>query len=127
MDWGYVYHRLVVGYHGCGRATVERVLLLLEHESLEPSNNTYDWLGRGIYFWEHGYKRALEFAEWKEKRGDLTEPTVLGAYIHLGRCFDLTDTEATQSLRAYYERLESVLAESGEPMPQNRKGGAGRL
>jgi hypothetical protein len=89
MDWGYVYHRLVVGYHGCDRATVERVLVLLEHESLEPSNNTYDWLGRGIYFWEHGYKRALEFAEWKEKRGDLTEPTVLGAYIHLGRCFEV--------------------------------------
>ena len=33
--------------------------VLLRGEPLQPSENDYDWLGRGIYFWEHGPQRAL--------------------------------------------------------------------
>ncbi len=122
---GYTYHRLVVGYHGCDKATAESVLL--NHAPLKPSDNVYDWLGKGIYFWEHGYQRALEFAQWKQGRGDVDEPTVLGAYIHLGRCFDLTDTLATLKLRPYYDRLEQQLNAAGEAMPENRQAGPGDL
>ena len=123
VDGGYIYHRLVVGYHGCDRKVAERVLL--DHEPLAPSDNRYDWLGRGVYFWEHGYKRALEFAEWKQSRGEISEPTVLGAYIHLGRCFDLTDTMATRLLRAYYDELEARHEVQGVPMPENRQAAEG--
>lgn len=120
---GYLYHRLVVGYHGCDRATAERVLIDGEH--LRPSSNRFDWLGEGIYFWEHGHRRAAEFARWKKGRGDIEEPFVLGAYIHLGRCFDLTDTWATSQLGAYYDVLRDNLERSDEPMPENRAAGPG--
>lgn len=118
---GYLYHRLIVGYHGCDRATAERVLL--EGDQLRMSSNSHDWLGEGIYFWEHGYRRAAEFAAWKTARGEIKEPMVLGAYIHLGRCFDLTDTWATSSLPSYFDSLRALFEAKGEALPQNRAGG----
>jgi hypothetical protein len=39
----------VLGYHGCDKKVGERVLA---GERLKPSENEYDWLGHGIYFWE---------------------------------------------------------------------------
>jgi hypothetical protein len=52
--------RTVVGYHGCSRETVRRIL---EGEPFIPSTMQYDWLGDGIYFWEYGPFRAYEWAE----------------------------------------------------------------
>lgn len=110
--------RLVVGYHGCDRATVERVLL--HGEDLKPSRNPWDWLGSGVYFWEQGLERAWEFAEEQRRRGKVREPAVLGAYIHLGRCFDLTERWATRLLAEAHVDYERRLADVGEPMPRNR-------
>lgn len=57
-------HRLstsfVLGYHGCDRKVGER---LLAGEDFRPSENEYDWLGPGVYFWESNPDRALEFAQ----------------------------------------------------------------
>lgn len=39
----------VIGYHGCDRAVAEKVLQNKTH--LKQSDNSYDWLGPGIYFW----------------------------------------------------------------------------
>ncbi len=119
----YAYHRLVVAYHGCDLSTLEGVLL--RDEPLAASDNLYDWLGKGVYFWEHGPRRALEFARWKQKRGEIDEPAVLGAYIHLGRCFELTDTWATSQLAEHYEELAVRLAALGQSVPENRPGGPG--
>ena len=52
----------VLGYHGCDRAVGERVLANKVH--LKASNNDYDWLGTGIYFWENSPRRALEWAKY---------------------------------------------------------------
>lgn len=122
MAGSFTYQRTIVGYHGCDRAVGERVLL--DGGALKPSDNDYDWLGKGIYFWEHGPKRAREFAEWKHARGEIGEPFVLGAYIHLGRCFDLTDTAATGLLGTYFERLVQQLAAHGQSLPENRAAGS---
>lgn len=122
MAPGFAYHRLVVGYHGCDRAVAEGVLL--RGAPLKKSANRWDWLGEGIYFWEHGPERAMEFAEWKQKRGEIAEPFVLGAYIHLGRCFDLTDTLATEELGVYYDAFVAHVGAMGQPIPQNEPGGA---
>lgn len=43
----------VLGYHGCDRAVGEKVLANKEH--LRASDNDYDWLGTGIYFWETAF------------------------------------------------------------------------
>lgn len=115
-----VYQRLIVGYHGCDRSLLERVVL--NGAPLSPSENAYDWLGKGIYFWEHGLHRAQEFAAWKHGRGDIAEPAVLGAYIHLGRCFDLADTWATSRLEEVYPSFVADMAQVGAPLPVNRKG-----
>src|SRR4051812_47548247 len=46
--------RTVIGYHGC-RKDFARALVAgtLEVANWRPSRNNYDWLGEGIYFWEH--------------------------------------------------------------------------
>ncbi|MEZ0231122.1 MAG: hypothetical protein ACAI25_21075 [Planctomycetota bacterium] len=106
-----------MGYHGCERATARRVLL--GEEELTPSSNDYDWLGHGIYFWEHGLARAHQFAEEKRERGELADPVVIGAYLQLGRCLDLTDVWATRLLGHYFEELRLALAEERKRLPVN--------
>ena len=119
----FAYHRLVIGYHGCDKSVVESVIL--RDQPLAPSRNRYDWLGEGIYFWENGPARAMAFAKWKEEREEIALAAVLGAYLHLGRCFDLTDTWATDQLGHHYQALTTLVTKAGETMPQNRKGFAG--
>ena len=43
---------LVIGFHGCDRSVVEKVI----------NTNDYDWLGSGIYFWENNEERAWQWA-----------------------------------------------------------------
>jgi len=86
------YQRIVVGYHGCDAAVVERVLA--GKALLRLGTNAYDWLGEGIYFWEHGPQRAYEWAIEQTKFGaaKVRNPSVLAARIDLGVCLDLLDT-----------------------------------
>lgn len=49
---------LVLGFHGCSKTVYENVIV--NGSQLNKSNNTYDWLGNGIYFWEQNYERAKE-------------------------------------------------------------------
>lgn len=54
------FARIVIGYHGCTKAFARK--LMLEEAAIEgwrPSENDWDWLGHGIYFWEHSPARAL--------------------------------------------------------------------
>jgi len=44
----------------------------------------------------------------------------LGAYIQLGRCFDLLNEAITSLLGETYERLERACAEAGASLPGNR-------
>ncbi len=117
------YQRMVVGYHGCDKEVLEQVLLKGMH--LRKSKNRWDWLGQGTYFWEFGPQRALAFAKEQQKRGKIDEPTVLGAYINLSRCFDLTDVEHTHQLAtAYPIWLETFEASQTSP-PINTQGRGG--
>ena len=47
----------VLGYHGCDREVAEQVLS--GQSDLRLSENSYDWLGSGIYFWVDSPQRAL--------------------------------------------------------------------
>ncbi len=114
----FAYHRMIVGYHGCDRATIEAALL--RGEQLRPSVNEWDWLGHGIYFWEHGPHRAYEFAREQQSRGIVNEPAVIGAYIHLGRCFDLTDRHATQALADFFPAWLADATARGN-VPKNKR------
>jgi len=118
-------HRLstsfVLGYHGCDRSVAER---LLAGEPPAPSENTYDWLGHGIYFWEANPARGLSFAYERQARHPeaVPEPRVVGAVIDLGFCLDLMSDMGIAAVRKAYEVLADTTAQSGEPLPKNRKG-----
>jgi len=55
----------ILGYHGCDKSVGERIL---KGEPFKQSNNDYDWLGPGIYFWEANPTRGLDFARETKKR-----------------------------------------------------------
>ena len=46
----------VLGYHGCERKVGETILAGKDH--VTPSENVYDWLGHGAYFWENSPERV---------------------------------------------------------------------
>ena len=76
----------VLAYHGCERDIGEK--LLRYEEPFLPSENAYDWLGSGIYFWEANPGRAHDWAvhhaeRIKQKTGSIVEPFVVGAVIDL--------------------------------------------
>ena len=85
-------HRLsssfVLGYHGCDGTVAAR---LLAGARWQPSQNDYDWLGEGRYFWEANPRRGLDFAieASKRPRAKIKNPAVVGAIIDLGNCLDL--------------------------------------
>jgi hypothetical protein len=81
---------LVLGFHGCDKSVVEKVVSGKEH--LKKSENAYDWLGHGIYFWENSPSRALEFATYLKdnpgySKNPIKHPAVLGAVINSGFTF----------------------------------------
>src|SRR5438477_12055423 len=93
------YQRTIVGYHGCDKPDAESVLL--DRCKLETSQNKYDWLGSGIYFWEYSPQRAMQLVlEISQQRPEkIKEPAVLGGLIQIGLCFDLLDVRFTEYLR----------------------------
>jgi hypothetical protein len=108
----------VLGYHGCDRPVAER---LLAGEAFKPSENDYDWLGLGIYFWEANPKRGLEFAQEASFRlgGEYGSPAVVGAVVDLGLCLDLTTTTGIQQLEIAFAWLVQDCAVQGDPLPEN--------
>jgi len=100
---------LIFGFHGCDATLVQDVVAAKKR--LQPSVNPYDWLGHGVYFWEHNLRRAWLFAEEKCKRKlrvsrKKVSPGVLGATIELGRCLDLMDSEHIEYLKRFHEFLQ---------------------
>jgi len=115
-------HRLstsfVFGYHGCDRKVGERILA--GQADLQPSENDYDWLGPGVYFWEANPERAYQFAVEKSKRKQgIVEPYVLGAVIDLGYCLDLTTKDSLDDLRDAHQSLMASLQSDGAAPPRN--------
>ena len=116
----------VLGYHGLDRELGEKILT--GEQGLIPSENAYDWLGHGIYFWEEDYNRAEEWAKERMKRpgSKIKNPFVIGAVIDLGGCLNLLRREDMRLLRGGYKLLGKLQALKGEPLPENT-GGSDRL
>ena len=81
---------LLMGFHGCEKSV--RDSIVSGASMLKASENGYDWLGAGFYFWENNYDRALEFAQNPPGKKRFKVPSVLGAIIDLEYCLDLLDT-----------------------------------
>jgi hypothetical protein len=110
------YDRTVIAYHGCDAQVADR---LLAGEPFRKSRNDFDWLGEGVYFWEYGHDRALQFAEEQRKRGKVERPAVVGALLQLGNCFDLMDTRCTNELENAFPHFLEMCESEGCPIPSN--------
>ncbi len=111
------FARIIVGYHGCRQDFAEAILLgKTPIGKWQQSQNAYDWLGVGIYFWEHSPRRAMRWAS--EHFGD--HAAVVGAVIQLGACFDLLDEQITILLAASYREFDEFYRTTGREMPVNR-------
>jgi hypothetical protein len=61
------FARIIVGYHGCSEKFARNILVGKQPiADWKPSDNKWDWLGRGIYFWEHSPERALRWAQERD-------------------------------------------------------------
>ncbi len=56
---------VVYGFHGIDREAAIRILN--QEDNFLHSNNSYDWLGQGIYFWENNYQIRFAHQLAKEK------------------------------------------------------------
>jgi len=111
------FARIVVGYHGCTRTFADGLLLgKIPIAEWSKSQNAYDWLGEGIYFWEHSPGRALRWATEQFHR----RAAVIGTVIQLGVCFDLLDEDMTSLLAASYQELEPYFGAAGKALPVNK-------
>lgn len=113
----------VLGFHGCDRDVAERVLA--GEAQLLPSENPYDWLGRGVYFWEGSPHRALEWAQQmaakKATKADhVRHPAVVGAVINLGACCNLFDSAALDEVHGAWQWLVAAAADTGIDLPKNK-------
>ena len=109
----------VLGYHGCNRRVAER--LVLREEQFRRSENSYDWLGHGIYFWLENPRRACEWALRRTSMMHGFKPAVVGAIINLGNCLDLTTTAGIEHIKAGYTSLKELYQREGMDLPENRK------
>jgi hypothetical protein len=118
-----------IGFHGCDLETAKKIIC--DRHTFKPSDNEYDWLGPGVYFWENSPERARAFAF--EQMGRATKvrasrsfpyrnvgiPAVIGAVLDLGLCLDLTNQTCLEEMKAGYERLKHSMQVAGLKMPIN--------
>ena len=107
----------VLGYHGCDQRVGERIL---KGEPFKLSNNEYDWLGPGIYFWEANPLRGLDFARdaVNRKGSAIKRPFVIGAVMALGLCLDLSTTAGIEQVRALHKFLVGLAATGQFELPR---------
>lgn len=74
-----------IGYHGTRLEYAQRIL----DEDFRPSENNWEWLGHGVYFWQDAPERAFAWAkEWHGRSGYKGPIGVVAARIQL---FDFVD------------------------------------
>lgn len=109
------YDRVVIGYHGTRKETARRIV---NHETTyKASRNDDDWLGNGIYFWEHAPQQAWEWA--RKRYAASTQIAVLGSLIRLGTCLDLLDPKNGELLRDYHADMTEALENAGTRYRKN--------
>lgn len=111
--------RQVLGYHGCLKERFEEVFV--QHRHLPMSLEEHNWLGDGVYVWEHSPERAYRWAcdMAKRKKRDVADARVVGVLFEMGYCLDLLDVAHTNLLAQAYEQVKVYLASRGIDLPQN--------
>ena len=91
--------------------------MILE-SGFQLSQNPYDWLGDGVYFFQDASERAWEWA--RESYGE--EAAVIGAEIRLVECLDLLDIKWTKVIAEAYNQFLDHYKRSGLNLPRQTSG-----
>lgn len=110
----------VFGFHGLDKDIAMKILT--GEDKFKLSQNSYDWLGHGVYFWENNPSRAEKWAndQSARKNTSVKTPFVLGAALDLGNCFDLLQQDCLDFLAAQYENMRFELESENKPLPENK-------
>jgi hypothetical protein len=121
-----IKENLIFGFHGCDETLCDE-LVCGKKVSLSYSENAYDWLGKGMYFWENDPERALEWAKnlikhKQNKNQNIMNPAVLGAVICLGHCLDFLEKKNLDLLKKHYFSVKEQFTSNNIALPQNSGG-----
>jgi hypothetical protein len=110
---------VIRAYHGTSATHAAAIL----RDGFLPSDNEYDCLGDGVYFFEDGLAQAVGWAT----RAHPTEPAVVQADVRLEDCMDLKDSVGWVPLLAQaHGEVLRVSHEQGLALPR-QTGSAHRL
>ena len=113
----------ISAFHSCDKAVGLRILN--GEDDLIASENEWDWLGPGIYFWEHNPGRALEYAVecaagQQKNRNRIKTPFVIGAIIELGNCLNLLEPISIDVVRNAHDWLVETCNKNDKSIPVNK-------
>jgi hypothetical protein len=102
-------------------------LRCIHRQHLPLSLQRHNWLGDGIYVWEHSPERAYQWAcdmAHREGRPE-HEARVVGVLFEMGSCLDLLDVAHLELIQEAYRHLETTLQEATEAglktsLPKNK-------
>jgi hypothetical protein len=117
----------LIVYHGCDVTTRDNLVSgRLKH--LDHSNNQYDWLGPGAYFFESDVERALLFAQASQQNPDkrytakpIATPAVLGAILQVQSWLDMTTQAGIKDFSSAYQVFAAGRSAEGKPIPTNSR------
>lgn len=110
-----IHGNIVLAYHGCDITTRDALVSgRLTH--LKHSENRYDWLGDGSYFFEGDLERAMLFAQASHAnpfklytRQPIATPAVVGALLRVDRWLDMTMQDGIREFGLAYEAQGEML------------------
>ncbi|MDR1442927.1 MAG: hypothetical protein LBJ02_11220 [Bifidobacteriaceae bacterium] len=105
----------VIAYHGTSTAAA----LSIDGGQIKFSQNKYDWLGDGAYFFESGRSRASDWAAQLHPAGW----AVFEASISTAGSLDLADPASVQLMTWEERRLRREHEERGEEVPGQLENG----
>jgi len=100
----------VYGYHGTSN---EKALKILS-DGFFQSDNDYDWLGTGVYFFQDAPVRAMQWAIEQHPQN----PAVIRSRIRLENCIDLLDTKWIPFLKSAYNSFIEQYHNLDRPLPR---------
>jgi hypothetical protein len=109
----------LVGYHGTNIESARRIL----DTGFIPSRNSYDWLGKGVYFWQDAPYRAWDWSgEYCERKGG--SPAVIRSLVKIKRdeFMDLLDYSKDPNWANHLKRTHQYLQEqTSSVLPPNKR------
>jgi hypothetical protein len=116
---------LLIAYHGCDVTTRDDLVSgRLRH--LSHSNNRYDWLGPGAYFFEGDLERALMFSQASHDNPSkmytvrpIGTPAAVGVALRVQSWLDMTTQAGIQEFTMAYQSMVEGLHDVGDPVPVN--------